>query len=604
YYWLEVGNSGCLAKTPEVNVTVNPMPTTPVIEASSASVTICQGEPLSLSIIPTNGESYQWFRNSVAMAGETNDTVSIIETGVYNVVSSIGSCIQTSEPVSVKVNDLPQEIDFSYSSTELTFCSDKTLTITAQGNPVIYKYQWMRADGTFIDGATSNSITVNETGGYLVNVTNPNGCQRVSEKIEITVKLTPDIPVINVKGTTSFCEGLQTTIYTSMNNVSYLWHKVNDSQFSYTNDSLVIDELSESGTYYLVVTNSDKCSATSAGKAITVFASPEKNDPVAGSETNFCEGDSVLLKTAYNLAINTDYKLQWMNKGNIIAGVNTKNYTATESGNYWLEVENSNGCFVRTDSVEVVVDKKPDTPVIKEETNTTNFCPGTEVKLFVDNASSEFEYQWLRSGIEIDGATQPVYGGKLIGGEYSVEVASGTCNAQSPQYSLTEKEAPDKPDIYARGPNIWILACSNQSAIGYRWYYNGNLITGATEYMYIANQNLGDYYVEINEGGECWTMSDIIDIPSGEITGVDGLMDETVSVFPNPSEGIFTISLGNYFPGTIHVTITNEIGNALKIQEFTGVNGFEMELTELPHGIYFGKIEYQGKVVMKKLVRN
>jgi hypothetical protein len=606
YYWLEVGNSGCLAKTPEVNVTVNPMPTTPVIEASSASVTICQGEPLSLSIIPTNGESYQWFRNSVAMDGETNDTVSIIETGVYNVVSSIGSCIQTSEPVSVKVNDLPQEIDFSYSSTELIFCSDKTLTITAQGNPVIYKYQWMRADGTFIDGATSNSITVNETGGYLVNVTNPNGCQRVSEVAEITVKLTPDVPVIQVKDNlSSFCEGLQTTLFASMSDVSYLWHKVNDSQFSYTNDSLVIDELSESGTYYLVVTSNNNCQSTSANKTITVFEAPAKYDPTAGGAVNFCEGGSVTLKTNYNTADLTQYNLQWLNQGNPIEGATDKNYTATASGNYFLEVVNKvNGCSVSTSSIEVVVDKKPDTPVIKEETNTTNFCPGTEVKLFVDNFSSEFEYQWSRSGIEIDGATQSVYGGKLTGGEYSVEVASGTCNAQSPQYSLTEKEAPDKPDIYARGPNIWILACSNQSAIGYRWYYNGSLITGATEYMYIANQNLGDYYVEINEGGECWTMSDIIDIPSGEITGVDELIDETVSVFPNPSEGIFTISLGNYFPGTIHVTITNEIGNALKIQEFTDVNGFEMELPELPHGIYFGKIEYQGKVVMKKLVRN
>jgi hypothetical protein len=171
---------------------------------------------------------------------------------------------------------------------------------------------------------------------------------------------------------------------------------------------------------------------------------------------------------------------------------------------------------------------------------------------------------------------------------------------------LKNKPAPDKPAIYSNGPDphVWILACGNRTAKDYRWHYKDSLIEGANTYRYVANQNLGDYYVKINEGGECWTKSYIINIPSGDfVSGVSELFSDEVVVYPNPSDGVFQVLLGGLLTGKTTVTVTDGVGKTVAKEEYLDATGFTLELESLKQGVYLCQIENKGMVVMKKLVK-
>ncbi|MBI9065785.1 MAG: VCBS repeat-containing protein [Salinivirgaceae bacterium] len=603
-YKLEATLNNCSVTTSPVVVTVNLSPVQPEIIISGADI-VCSGESLVLSTEYFNDESYQWYRGSTALSGQTSDSLFVSQLGEYEykVLSRLGNCVLTSTPVTAKVNELPSVINLTLSGDSI-FCSGSSLTLTANGNPANYYYQWFRGYGISIDGATSNELIVNESYQYKVRVQNPQTyCERESRSIQVTVKNSPNTPEITVDNNkTDFCQGESTLLRTSATNVNWIWGKVGDSNSLSDNNNLTV---TNSGDYFVKVINSENCEATSLTQTITVFDSPVKNYLYYEGETQFCEGGSVLIKTNYNTNINTDYILQWKTLEGSIDGANLKNYLASQSGYYWLEVINANQCSVVTDTLQVLVDAMPPTPFIMEQNNTTEFCPGTQLELLVDNASSNYEYQWQRFSNNIPNATQSVYGGKLTGGDYSVELTYGTCMLTSNILTLTEKLAPEKPLISGQGPVEWMLFCSETNATAYRWYFDNVLIVGAKYSMYFANRNLGNYYVEINMGEECWTRSDILNIPSGDlIDGIPTLNSKAISIYPNPSQGEFTVHLGTQLPGNLKVQLTDVLGKNMANYEYSFVREFSVSLHEFPQGIYFCKMEYKGNIVMKKIIKN
>ncbi len=349
------------------------------------------------------------------------------------------------------------------------------------------------------------------------------------------------------------------------------------------------------------VANNFGCEAASKVIVLTRNATPKITNFNFG-ETRFCEGGN----TTFSVTNNTSYLYQWKKGTANIEDANSYQYKAFSSGNYWLLVtDKTSYCTNSTDSVEVVVDENPIILSIKEAGNDTVFCPGTPVKLMVTtNDNEKYDYKWYNSEIELTWATDWYYQGELPAEKYYVEVISGKCTVESRKLELKNKPAPLKPAIYARGPNVWYLACGNTTAAGYRWYYNNSLIEGATTYKYVANQNLGDYYVEINEGGECWTISDIINIPSGEITsGISELFSDAVEVFPNPSSGLFNISLGTMLLGLVDVQITDALGQLVDHSEYLDIESFMVNLDDFKKGIYLCRIKHENNGVMKKLIK-
>jgi PKD repeat protein len=346
---------------------------------------------------------------------------------------------------------------------------------------------------------------------------------------------------------------------------------------------------------YVAATNG--C-AGSMVKTVSVGAIPSASLS-ANAPLSFCQGQSVTLEVPFN----ENHSYQWRDNGVNITGATSHSYIATRTGTFSAQVVNPVGqCHASSASTSVTVYDLPPKPTIAEATNTTNFCPGTPVTLQVTNPSQQYTYVWKRSGVEVVGVHQPSYSGPLAAGDYSVVAVDGICRSESSILTLTTKPTPAKPAIYARGPNVWILGCSNETATAYRWYHNDALIPGANTYTYVANQQLGNYFVRVNEGGECWTASDVINIPTGTIVGIDISLNPTeVAIFPNPSGGLFYVRLGEGLMGRVRVRVTNTLGQVVLAQEHSAP-AFTLDLSSAPKGVYLCRIEVEGGSVVRRLV--
>src|SRR5205085_2130825 len=86
-------------------------------------------------------------------------------------------------------------------------------------------------------------------------------------------------------------------------------------------------------------------------------------------------------------------------------------------------------------------------------------------------------------------------------------------------------------------------------AVSYQWYINGNMITGGTDYFYVATQG-GNYNVVATDANGCEVEAAIFDVVAGLTPALS--KGEGVMVFPNPVEDKVTIQ--NSLPMAIGIT--------------------------------------------------
>jgi hypothetical protein len=159
-------NNACKNTSNSINVSVSPYPK-PVITSNKASE-FCQGD----SIILNAGQANEFLWST----GEKAQTITVKSTGVYTVAAGDGNgCAAVSDPHIVTVNQLP------------------TPVITANNNVLSSNYsngnQWY-LNGNSIQGATKQTLTVNESGLYSVKVSDANACDGYSDNFQYTIPTT------------------------------------------------------------------------------------------------------------------------------------------------------------------------------------------------------------------------------------------------------------------------------------------------------------------------------------------------------------------------------------------------------------------------------
>lgn len=333
-------------------------------------------------------------------------------------------------------------------------------------------------------------------------------------------------------------------------------------------------------------------------KPLTVVPYPNATLSLEYGEPNFCFGDS----TCYSAIYNNNWDYQWQLNNENISERNNTIKIKSRQGDYRVIISHKvvNTCIDTSTQKTITIIAPPPTPIIKETNNKTLFCMGEDVELLIDNFSSSHSYQWKRFGANIDNATGEYLKGKLAAGDYTVQASTEFCHVLSNKLTLTNKPALPKPTVLGQGPTIWTLACDNMTARGYRWYFNNNLITDANGYQYYANKNYGDYYVTVNDGGECWTPSDVF--RTSVANNVDALTDEKVKIYPNPSEGIFNVSLGVDIAGVVNVRIVDVLGKVVFIQNYN-TSDFPVDISQVTKGIYYFSIMYKNEIIIKKVVK-
>ncbi|MFC2080231.1 FG-GAP-like repeat-containing protein [Bacteroidota bacterium] len=578
-YKAEVTNTyGCSSQSSGESINVKPPPLQPTISYVGSSE-ICEGETVLLNAVSNPANVHEWLYNNNSV-GSNSTSLIADESGTYNLrVTNDELCgVMAESPVVITIHPKPATPAVGRSG-DLIFCGGDSTEFKVAEDASL-NYQWINGI-TDIVNANSNVYYAKESGNYKLKVSNTFSCSKESASTQITVKEAPVRPKIIYSGATEFCEGNSIEMYVpKVEGNKYFWSRNSENMLTDTNRIIV----SESGTYRLSVSNDLGCIALSTNSVpVTVNTYPQIPVIAASGDTTFCEGLSVELSVTNNPSLT----YQWMDGETILTDATSSSYLATASGVFKLAISSGNDCPVETQSKEVVVSPYPELPLIVTENYAEGECVKLDsIEMYLNNPEADVTYEWLLDGEAIKGEKSSRIKGRIDEGIYRVKASINTCETLSDPVSIEFADMPPKPEIYAEGPTVWYLVCSDTTANDYKWYIDGEEIPGANDIIYVANQQLGKYEVSISDGG-CYSISNPLWIPFG--TGIVQDPWENLKIYPNPTPGLFTLEMDNQIMGELIIDIYNERGSkVINIKFLKETSHFitQIDLSAQPSAVY------------------
>ncbi len=433
---------GCSAVSPGVTTTVNPVPAIPTISANGPT-SFCPGG--SVLLTGPAGYNYSWSNGNTGQSITVNQSSTVTLAVINN-----NNCSSVSNPFTVTIYPVPNSTVAASGPT--TFCpGDSVVLLSTAG----LSYNWS-------NGATTQSIAVKQAGNYSLTVTSSNNCTAASSTTTISLLSRPDTTV-TASGSTALCSG-GSVAFTAASGLGYQWSTGSNAQ------SILV---TQTGTYYVTVTNGNNCSAVSSPQIVSVAGTPVNTVNTSGP-TTFCAGGSVTINAAAGLTY------RWSNSAT------TQSISVTQAGSYKVTVTNSNGCSAVSSPVVVTVNSNPDNSV--STSGSLTFCAGGSVTLTAANGLS---YRWSNSlTTQALAVTQS--------GSYTVTVTnSNSCSAVSTAITVTANSLPNAT-VNASGPTTFCtggsVTLNAPAGLSYHWSNGVNtqsitVTQGGTYIVTVTNTN-------------------------------------------------------------------------------------------------------------------
>lgn len=179
-------------------------------------------------------------------------------------------------------------------------------------------------------------------------------------------------------------------------------------------------------------------------------------------------------------------------------------------------------------------------------------CNSTDV-VFTANSGSGINYQWLKNGSAINGATGSSYTTTKHGDYQVMETNSFNCLSTSPKTTLSTLNKPAATITPLSSLDICVtgsvkLQANSGSDLSYQWKKGSTPISGATKKNYTATAT-GTYKVIVTKSNGCEKTSDGAKVTQSckEYLVAAAAENETFTLYPNPSGHTVTVyfSLGN-----------------------------------------------------------
>jgi gliding motility-associated-like protein len=343
--------NGCAGTSEDYEVVANLLPEIS-IEADGPT-TICDGDEVVLGAIGDG--TYLW------STSETTTTITVSDAGAYSVqvIDTVTGCVGVSDDIVIDyLPDFNPEIT---ANGPTAFCSGLEVVLTASEAT---SYSWSSQEIT-------QSITVTETGVYIVTVVDTNGCSTTATQT-VTVLPTP-ITEIVPDAQLPYCDGDVITL-TALG-VSL----IDDFEWN-TNETTQSIEVTETGVYTVTVTNALGCSST-ASLPVGFLPTPTTFEIEVDGNTSLCTGDEVTL--AADVSSPFGYDFLWSN------GETTQSITVTGAGTYSVAVTNVAGCSATSEPV--VIEVAPSPEVFITVLPDTSVCVGDTLYLDAKGADN---YLW------------------------------------------------------------------------------------------------------------------------------------------------------------------------------------------------------------------
>ena len=612
---------GSPANSNPITMTVNPLLTVSVVISASANP-VCSGTSVTYTATPTNGGAapiYQWKVNG-SNVGTNNPVYSYAPVNgdlITCVLTSNATCATgnpaLSNPITMTVNPLlPVSVLIPASANPACTGTSVTFIATPTNGGTTPSYQW-KVNGVNA-GANNPVYTYTPVNGNVVscvltsNAICTNGNPASSNAITMTVS---PLPVPTITGYTSMCVNVGPLDYvTEPGMATYFWtvssgNTISDGQGT---NQVQVNWLVP-GVQWIEVTCTSPmgCSAT-APTQLNVFVNPLPGP--AGTITgtaSVCGGTNGVAYSVGTIANASSYVWTLPAGASIATGAGTNNITVNfdlfaSSGNITVYGNNTCGNGIVSPPFAVTVTPLPATPGVISGPSAV--CQGVDGIIYsVDPISNAIGYEWsVPTGATIiaGGNTNSItvnFDMNAFSGTISVHGTNSCGNgAVGPEFQVTVNPIPPSPVITAIG-NI----LTSNVPDGNQWYFEGLPISGANDQTYSAALS-GHYWTVVTLNNCSSDTSNHIYII---IIGIEELKNEGLTIYPNPNDGSFNITLTDLEPEPYTLQIYNNLG--IKIFEVMDVqvNGtFQMriDIGHVADGVYNFILSKKGQYIQKKLI--
>jgi gliding motility-associated-like protein len=398
-------------------------------QPDSSSVNICYGSTVTASINSYyySGKSIQWFKNGSELTGHAADTLKINTAGNYRAVlyDPCQNIHLQSNQLQVNVISGPQ-FTFNYPDT-LQYC-DSASTKLKTTYSKSYHYRWYKND--VLNGDTSSTLAVNQTGKYKVEVSACTNSWVPSKEVQVNLLSVPE-PGISIDKI-PYCQG-DTAHFTStwlMDTTAFTlrWYKDN-TLLPGLNNQYTIKTIIP-GSYAVSITDKKTlCTKVSLPFQLS-FTPPPSFTFNYPDEINYCQGSPVTL-TAQG---DPNYQYRWY-RNDTLLNFTAPSIMAANNGKYKVEVSACPNSWVPSKEVQLNFIRVP-VPAIT--TNKLAYCIGDNATLSLSTALDPlYTINWYKDNVLV-----PAYNnlGNIttnVAGTYTAVVISNTASTNGQTCSET-----------------------------------------------------------------------------------------------------------------------------------------------------------------------
>lgn len=587
------------------------------IQASAgADVSICIGGSTTLGA--SGGTTYAWTpTGGLSNPNIANPVASPTFTTTYTVTASNASGCTSTDAVTVTVNPLPT----ANAGFDAFICNGASTTLTATGGGT---YAWSPSTGLSNPNIANPIASPTTNTNYTVTVTSPAGCT-ATDVVAVTVY---PAPTASAGPDVSICIG-GNTILSATGGATFLWSPTNG--LSNPNIPTPTASPTVTITYTVTVTNSFSCTASDA---VTVTVNPL---PVVTATANniTCSGGTVQL----NATGASTYL--WTPAGGLNnPSISNPVATVTASTIYTVTGTDANGC-VNTDTAAAIVyslvnpicmvtvdtnsiynrvvwDKPVATNIdsfrIYREITSNNFqvigvVPYTAYSIYVDSVylplanPNNTNYRYKISVVDTCGAEgqlspfhQTIFlqASQGVGNTVNLSLIQYSGNTVNQYYIYRDTVGTGNLDLIDSIPGTNTVYTDNnpsQNVTTLRYVLGVDWTTNCNPTV----KNVPNTLAAINTSHS--NIKNMLFTPDG-VTDLEAMY--ALSIFPNPNNGMFTVSLKDLNNNNCSVTVYDALGQEVYSENIIATK--TIDLTILAKGIYSVKVEIDGKQVVKKLV--